>query len=161
MINSKPDLNGKNNSSKVKTLGNFEPIFEDKGFDTYSQGSIKNKPISEDIIKCSQDQALAIMQLCPKWDHCNAPKCPLDPFIKLRYEEPGDPKCKLSRNKRHEIWENLPEDLKKCLPFQGYFEKEYNYRKRFFGMTEGQKQELISRLKKNKGGVENGKSKSE
>jgi len=154
MLNSKPDLGDQNYSSKVKTLDDFEAIFENKGFDTYPQGSIKNKPISENIIKCSEDQALAIMQQCPKWDHCNAPKCPLDPFINLRYEEPGDPKCKLSRNKRHEIWENLPADLKKCLPFQGYFEKEYNYRKRFFGMTEGQKQELISRLK-NKGGVKN------
>jgi len=155
MLNSKTDQKDQNNLSWVKTLDDFGAIFENKSFDTYSQGSIKNKPKFENQLKCSEDQVLAIMQQCQKWYQCNAPKCPLDPFINLRYEDPEDPKCKLSRNKRHEIWQNLPEDLKKYLPFQGYLEKEYNYRKRFFGMTEGQKQELISRLK-NKGGVKNG-----
>jgi len=160
MLNSKPDQNGKNYSSFPSMLENFEPNFGNKGKNTYALKLIENNKANENIIKCSPDQALAIMQLCPKWDHCNAPKCPLDPFIEKRYSEPGDPKCTLSKNKRHEIWQGLPEDLKQCLPYQGYTKIEYTRiqagLKSFYNLSEEERLKKIENLKKYKGGVKNG-----
>jgi len=155
------DQNGKNNSSFPSMLEVFEPNFENKGKNTYPLKSIENNQANEGIIKCSEEQALAIMQLCPKWDRCNAPKCPLDPLIDKRYAEPEDPKCKLSKNKRHEIWQGLPSDLKQCLPYQGYTKMEYARiqagLKSFYNLSEEERLKKIENLKKQKGGVINGK----
>ena len=32
----------------------------------------------------------------------------------------------MAKATRHKYWESMPEDLKKALPFQGYFRAEYN-----------------------------------
>ncbi len=161
MENSKPAQKDQNHSSFASMLEDFEPNFQNKSKNTYTLKSIENNQANEGVIKCSEDQALAIMELCPKWDRCNAPKCPLDPLIDKRYAEEGDPKCRLSKNKRHEIWENLPEDLKQCLPYQGYTKYELTRiqagLKSFYNLSEEERLKKIENLKKYKGGNKNGK----
>jgi len=161
MTNSKPHQNSKNNSSFAPMLNDFEPNFQNKSKNTYFKKSIKNNRANKDISKCNEDTALHIMENCPIWDWCNAPKCPLDPLIDKRYEEPGDPKCALSKNKRHKIWQGLSEDLKQCLPYQGYTKKEYATiqagLKSYYGVSEEERKKKLANLKPFKRGDKNGK----
>jgi hypothetical protein len=70
--------------------------------------------------------SLQSMKYCSRFDSCSAPKCPLDPLIDSRSENDWDPKCGMAKSTRHRYWESMPEDLRKVLPFQGYFRAEYN-----------------------------------
>ena len=76
----------------------------------------------------TDNEALSLqsMKYCSRFDSCSAPKCPLDPLIDSRSENDWDPKCGMAKATRHKYWESMPEDLKKALPFQGYFRAEYN-----------------------------------
>ena len=70
--------------------------------------------------------SLQSMKYCSRFDSCSAPKCPLDPLIDSRSENDWDPKCGMAKSTRHRYWESMPEDLRKALPFQGYFRSEFN-----------------------------------
>jgi 5-methylcytosine-specific restriction endonuclease McrA len=48
------------------------------------------------------------MKLCPRYERCNAPLCPLDPDQELRTYLPGEPKCTLGKARRLKLGESLP-----------------------------------------------------
>jgi len=88
------------------------------------------------------------MEFCSRFDACSAPKCPLDPFIDVRIEIEGDPKCGMAKATRHKYWESMPEDLKLILPYEGYFRLEFNRmaaaRERWNRMSDSAKENLKS-----------------
>ena len=73
-----------------------------------------------------EDAALRSMMYCSRFNSCSVPKCPLDPLIDRRSENDWDPVCGMAKSTRHKYWESMPEDLRKALPFQGYFRSEFN-----------------------------------
>ncbi len=98
---------------------------------------------------CDTDKealSLQSMKYCSRFDSCSAPKCPLDPLIDRRSENDWDPVCGMAKATRHKYWESMPEDLKKRLPFQGYFRAEYNRmeaaRKRWDSLSDDEKNRI-------------------
>ena len=57
----------------------------------------------------------------------------------------------MARATRHRYWENMPEELKKELPYQGYFQGEFTRlkaaRERWESLSEEEKQGVLDRLK--------------
>jgi len=152
-MNARGAQKGQNNSSLGKFSDSTDLTLTHNIFTSYSHKSnLKDRKIDQKLIQELEDKAYDIMSLCARFESCNAPKCPLDPLINLRYEEMDDPKCKMSKKTRHKYWGSLPEDLKKLLPYEGYFEKEYNYsiaaRKRINSLPEDKKLKIISNLKR-------------
>ena len=98
------------------------------------------------------------MSACSRWESCPAMKCPLDPLINARmpYDpeldgEFKDSKCTMAKATRHKYWLSMPDYLKSELPFQGYFEAEFNRiksaRDRWDSLSEDMKAEIRERLK--------------
>ena len=98
------------------------------------------------------------MSACSRWESCPAMKCPLDPLINARmpYDpeldgEFKDSKCTMAKATRHKYWLSMPDYLKSELPFQGYFEAEFNRirsaRDRWDSLSEDKKAEIRERLK--------------
>ena len=94
---------------------------------------------------------LRTMEYCSRFDSCSAPKCPLDTQIDQVIEIDGDPRCGMARATRHRYWESMPEDLRKALPFQGYFESEFHRimaaRERWESLPEDRKAEVRERMR--------------
>lgn len=57
-----------------------------------------------------------LMQECPSWINCSAPKCPLDSLMNKRIQLPGDEKCVATKRVRMCIGKDLPN--------QGLFKRE-------------------------------------
>ncbi len=91
------------------------------------------------------------MKFCSRFDSCSASRCPLDLLIDTRYEDPEDPKCEMAKPTRHKYWESMEPDLRSLLPFQGYFEAEFDRmkaaREHWKSIPEEQKQAIKERLK--------------
>ena len=91
------------------------------------------------------------MSYCSRYNSCEAPICPLDILIKRRTYAEGDPECGMARATRHRYWENMPQELKKELPYQGYFQGEFTRlkaaRERWESLSEEEKQGVLDRLK--------------
>ena len=63
------------------------------------------------------------MYECPQFNHCSAPRCPLDPDIDLRSQRyPEEDKCKAQKPTRVRIGLKHSE----VLPHKGLTKKEYN-----------------------------------
>ena len=95
--------------------------------------------------------SIKTMSYCSRYNSCEAPICPLDILVKKRTYAEGDPECGMARATRHRYWENMPEELKKELPYQGYFQGEFTRlkaaRERWESLSEGEKQGVLDRLK--------------
>ena len=91
------------------------------------------------------------MEYCSRFDSCSAPKCPLDVHIDQKIEIEGDPRCGMAKATRHKYWESMPEDLRKALPFQGYFKGEFHRimaaRERWESLPEDRKSEIRERMR--------------
>ena len=100
-------------------------------------------PLNNDA---DENAALRSMMYCSRFNSCSAPKCPLDPLADRRSENDWDPVCGMAKATRHKYWESMPEDLKKALPFQGYFRVEYNRmeaaRKRWESLSDDEKSRI-------------------
>ena len=48
----------------------------------------------------TEQDCLKIMEQCPRFDFCSAPKCPLDLWEDRRTELPGEDKCGLGKTYR-------------------------------------------------------------
>lgn len=94
--------------------------------------------------------AVKIMKCCSRYDACSVPKCPMDILINKRTETDEDPKCDMAKATRHKYWESMPSYLRSMLPFQGYYESEYNRikaaRERWESMTDSDRQKARERL---------------
>ena len=57
----------------------------------------------------------------------------------------------MAKATRHRYWESMPESLKKELPFEGYFQSEYNRiraaRERWDSLPEDKKAEVRERIR--------------
>lgn len=95
--------------------------------------------------------SIKTMSYCSRYNSCEAPICPLDILVKKRTYAEGDPECGMARATRHRYWENMPEELKKELPYQGYFQGEFKRlkaaRERWESLSEEEKQGVLDRLK--------------
>lgn len=95
--------------------------------------------------------SLETMNFCSRFEICSAAKCPLDPLVGIRYEDPADPKCEMAKATRHKYWESMEPGLRSILPFQGYLEAEYNRKKaakeRWESMPEEDKKTVRERMK--------------
>ena len=107
---------------------------------------------AKDIVYCHDFEILSVdsMKRCSRFEYCSAPKCPLDVLINMRIQVDDDPVCQMNKATRHRYWLSLPNNLKELLPFQGYFEVEYNRRKAgktaWDSLPEEVKQVRISKL---------------
>jgi hypothetical protein len=108
----------------------------------------RTKTQSQGIVKVGNE--MKWISFCSRSQYCPAMKCPLDPFIDMRMEyneeldgEFKDSRCTMAKATRHRYWESMPDDMKKDLPFQGYFRSEYNRmeaaRRRWEGMSEDER----------------------
>lgn len=106
--------------------------------------TLQNKAMDDNI-------TVKIMKWCSRYDTCGVPKCPLDILISARIETDEDPKCDMAKATRHKYWESMPSDLRDMLPFQGYYESEYNRinaaRERWESMAESDKEKAKERLR--------------
>ena len=107
----------------------------------------KNDSSSKDKETLSNES----MSTCARFDFCPAPKCPLDILINLRIETETDPRCEMAKATRHTYWESLPDEIKKELKFEGYFEAEYNRmrsaKERWLALPEQKKAEIKERMR--------------
>lgn len=118
----------------MKKQASLSEYFQGTGSEGYNytpdNEGVKNPPTNGTNVPVKKGDldhlAGILMRYCPKFDSCSAAKCPFDPASSERAYFEGDPACALSKAKRHRAWESMPEDLKKVLRFQGYFESEYN-----------------------------------
>ncbi len=95
--------------------------------------------------------SLESMSHCSRFEDCPAPKCPLDTLIDLRSEIEEDPQCEMAKATRHKYWQSMGPELRSLLPFQGYFESEYNRmrsaRERWATLSEERKAEIRERMR--------------
>lgn len=83
-----------------------------------------------------ETQNTKIMEECPQFDTCSAPKCPLDSFIDKRVETEGDAKCKMEKNVRLRIGE------KHGLPKKGLTNAEWAGKQQYERLTPEKKEKL-------------------
>jgi len=86
-------------------------------------------------------ESLKIMQECPKFDRCSAPYCPLDLLQDIRDRFPGEPKCRLSKNKRMKIAEGTG------LPLTGLTKMEHAAEMRWNRLDRVEKERRIAGIK--------------
>lgn len=81
-----------------------------------------------------------LMEQCPKFNHCSAPKCPLDYYQDERTRLKGEPICKAKKETRFKIGKDS------SLKFKGLTKSEYSW------MMSGAKRfrKFFSYLKKNR-----------
>ena len=103
------------------------------------------------MLEEKEQLSLESMFYCSRFEDCSAPRCPLDILIDIRTEVEEDPKCKMAKATRHKYWLSMPEYLKSKLPFQGYFESEYNRmrsaKERWNALSEEKKAEIRERMR--------------
>lgn len=61
------------------------------------------------------------MNLCPKFGHCSASRCPLDPMMDKLKAYSDEPKCTLRKSTRYKIGKNSQ------LPHKGLTKQEYYF----------------------------------
>ena len=69
---------------------------------------------------------LSLPERCARFEYCSANKCPLDPLMNKRNAEPDDPTCDMSKSRRHNYWAQMSPAEQALLPYEGYFEGEFN-----------------------------------
>ena len=69
-----------------------------------------------------------LYELCPRFDRCSAPKCPLDSQFHVRApRQPGEEKCNVRKSIRLRI---VKENPGYTLQFGGYTGHEFSYASR-------------------------------
>ncbi len=91
-----------------------------------ASSSLRDTTIREKILNDLEIASTDMMAYCSRFEVCNAPLCPLDPLIDKRISQPGDEKCSMPKSTRHKYWITMPEDLKRYLPYEGYFKAEFS-----------------------------------
>ena len=140
--------------SGLKGKGRYNSITNDPSILTARGSEEKNS----DFQVTEWANHVRSMSACSRWESCPAMKCPLDPLINARmpYDpeldgEFKDSKCTMAKATRHKYWLSMPDYLKSELPFQGYFEAEFNRirsaRDRWDSLSEDKKAEIRERLK--------------
>lgn len=80
------------------------------------------------------------MEKCPSFEHCDAPRCPLDELYEHRVAYPEDPVCVAEKPTRYH--------LGKSLPRRGMFPIEWAAYLRFYGTAEEVDKALKERFEK-------------
>ena len=90
----------------------------------------------------TEEENVKIMQKCPRYKFCNAPKCPLDYFIDKRTKLEGEEKCELAKSIRKRIGKGT------ALKYQGMTKREWTGKKIWESKSDEEKKEIIERGKK-------------
>ena len=148
----------KTTTSETTTNTNLYRLTDFDNDMTYNQSMKKRSILTERIneqntikhVHSSEDVSIIIMRYCSKYEICAASKCPLDFLIDLRTYVEGDPKCNMAKATRHAYWESMHEDLRKTLPYEGYFKSEYTRMKaakeRWLALPEDKRAEIRARM---------------
>ena len=120
--------------------------------DTPSILTSRTKPqIESDYPENKEELTIQSMRHCSRFETCSAQLCPLDILISERTDFPDNEKCGMAKATRHKYWESMQKSLKRELPFQGYFEAEFNRiksaRDRWDSLSEDKKAEIKERLR--------------
>jgi hypothetical protein len=120
----------------------------------YTKGEVKNltnttkSGVLEDITYL-ETISPRLMEYCSRYDSCDAPLCPLDVLIDTRPRFSDDDRCEMAKSTRHKYWISMPDDLKKFLPYEGYFKSEFSRirasKKRWEGLSPEEKNKIIER----------------
>ena len=89
----------------------------------------------------TEEENVKIMQKCPRFQFCNAPKCPLDYFQDDRIKLEGEEKCTSAKSTRIKIGKGT------VLPHQGLTKKELAGTKIWEAKSDKEKREIIERGK--------------
>ena len=81
-------------------------------------------------------------RLCPSYDMCSAPVCPLDSNQHIMQRYPEEEKCKANKPTRIKIGSKFPE----LLPHQGLTSREWLGKKRWNEMSDENKGKVRRRL---------------
>ncbi len=90
----------------------------------------------------TEEENVKIMRKCPRFQFCNAPKCPLDYFRKERVELAGDDKCKAPKSIRKKIGKGTK------LQYQGMTPREWAGMIVWKGKSNEEKERIIERGRK-------------
>ena len=90
----------------------------------------------------TEEENVKIMEKCPRFQSCNAPKCPLDYFQDKRTELEGDDKCALPKSIRKRIGKGT------ALKYQGMTKREWAGKKIWDAKSDEEKREIIERGRK-------------
>ena len=102
----------------------------------------KNKSAIKKQVEITEEENLKIMQKCPRYEFCNAPKCPLDYFIDERVKLADEEKCKLAKSIRKEIGKGT------ALKYQGLTRREWAGMKIWESKSDEEKKEIIEQGRK-------------
>jgi len=89
----------------------------------------------------TEEENTKIMQRCPRFQFCNAPKCPLDYFQDQRTKLKGEEKCELAKSIRKKIGNGT------SLKYQGMTKKEWIGTKIWEAKSDEEKREIIEKGK--------------
>ena len=90
-------------------------------------------------VEITEEENVKIMQKCPRYKFCNAPKCPLDYFRDERVKLAGEDKCALPKSIRKRIGKGT------ALKYQGLTKKEYTGMKIWEAKSDEEKREIIEK----------------
>lgn len=86
--------------------------------------------------------ALAVMKRCPRFQTCSVPSCPLDLKQDCRPVFPGEPRCRLSKEKRRALGKGT------ALPYGGLTAREALGEKRWASLSDEERAATLDRLAK-------------
>src|SRR3989338_5303682 len=81
---------------------------------------------------------------CPRFQRCNANVCPLDPLSDENETLKGEEVCRVEKPTRLRIGAKYPDLLK----MGGFFNREYQARKRYDALTPERKEQMRQLLEK-------------
>ena len=82
-----------------------------------------------------------VMELCPRYQECSAPKCPLDFFQDERVKLEGEEKCSMAKSIRMRIAKGTK------LKYQGMTKAEWTGKQNWDKKPEAEKQAIIKKGK--------------
>lgn len=91
----------------------------------------------------SEWSSVKTIKLCPRFQKCSVPSCPLDPNQGNRTVLKGEPKCTLAKSIRLRLGKSAG------LPRKGLTRKEWAAKKRWQKLSEVDRQSRIANLRKN------------
>ena len=89
----------------------------------------------------TEEENYKVMQKCPRYKFCNAPKCPLDYFQDQRTKLEEEEKCELAKSIRRKIGDET------ALKYRGMTKREWAGMKIWNAKSDEAKREIIEKGK--------------
>lgn len=99
---------------------------------------------------CKKAENTQGMESCPKFETCDAPRCPLDELCDVRVKLPGEPVCTLRKDVRLRLGADLPN--------HGLFPAEVAAIKRFYGSIDAYLEHRLAKAERDEGKAAGGEA---